>query len=123
MKRRLTDFFGQVENLQADLASAPEHDVSLLFRSVEGKFVGADPSERLQGAWIVTDIKQDANELKTAFDALDPTKVHFAILGDWLPDVTLLTRRQEDRSTLIDMLRLKEGTRFVFERRRPLAPG
>ncbi len=55
--------------------------------------------------------------MRAAFGALDPTKVHFAILGDWLRDVYLLTRRPEDSVFLINMLRLSEGTRFVFARK------
>jgi hypothetical protein len=116
VKRRLADFFGQMEQIAAEGAVPPEHDVTLLFRSVEGKFQASDPADRLQGAWIVTDIKQEQAELHAAFDGLDPAKVHFAILGDKEPDVYLLIRRPEDRQFIIELLGLTESDRFIFTR-------
>ena len=116
VKRRLADFLGQMEQISAQGAVPPEHDVGLLFRSVESKFLASDPDSRLQGAWIVTDIKQEQAELRATFDGLDPTKVHFAILGDKEADVYLLTRRPEDRQFIIGLLGLTESDRFVFTR-------
>lgn len=94
----------------------PNHDVQLLFRSVEPKFLAADPDERLQGVWIVTDIKQDETELWAAFDALDPAKVHFAILADAQSDVYILTRRPEDIPHLLSVFGASQSSRFVFDR-------
>jgi hypothetical protein len=113
VKRRLSDFISQ---MATDGKLPPEHDVGLLFRSVEGKFLAADPQSTLQGVWIVTDIKQDEAELQAAFDALDPTKVHFAILGDAQNDVCLLTRRPQDREFLLRLFGVAEGSRFTFSR-------
>ena len=75
VKRRFADFFGQMEGVAADGRVAPQHDVDLLFRSVQGKFLPKDPAEELQGAWIVTDIRQEETELQAAFDTLDPARV------------------------------------------------
>jgi hypothetical protein len=116
VKRRLADFIAAVGELSADEAAAPRHDVGLLFRSVENKYLQSDPDELLQGAWIVTDIKQSESELQAAFNALDARRVHFAILGDTEQDVWLLTRRPEDRPFLIQLFAVSESKRFVFDR-------
>jgi hypothetical protein len=113
VKRRFADFVSQ---MAAEGKLPPEHDVGLLFRSVEGKFLPADPRSTLQGVWIVTDIKQDETELQAAFDALDPAKVHFTILGDAKNDICLLTRRREDREFLLALFGVAEGKRFTFRR-------
>ena len=95
---------------------APEHDPALLFRSVEQKLIVADPDKVLQGAWIVTDIKQEASELDAAFRSLDAAKVHFAVVGDHRPDIHLLVRREQDRSFLLDLFKATKSERFVFNR-------
>ena len=41
------------------------------------------PETELQGVWVVTDLRQEADELASAFNDLDPAKVHFAIVGNW----------------------------------------
>lgn len=115
VKRRTTDFIKQAERIGAEgAAPEPDHDPLLLFRSVEQKFVSANPDSCLQGIWIVTDIKQDEEQLRRAFSALDASKVHFAILGDWKPDVYVLGRRDEDRQYLLDLFRAEPSTRFTF---------
>jgi hypothetical protein len=116
VKRRFADFFGQMEGVAVDGGAAPQHDVGLLFRSVQGKFLPKDPAEELQGAWIVTDIQQEETELQAAFDTLDPARVHFAVIGDERADVCLLARGVEHRRFLLDLFGLEEGTRFVFRR-------
>ena len=70
----------------------------------------------LQGAWVVTDIKQGEADLTKAFQEMDAAKVHFAILGDEQGDVCLLTRRQEDRGFLLGIFGVGEGDRFQFKR-------
>jgi hypothetical protein len=117
VKRRTTDFIKQAELMGGEgAAPEPDHDPALLFRSVEQKFALADPAERLQGVWIVTDIKQDEEHLHSAFSALDASRVHFAILGDWKPDVYVLVRRDEDRQYLLDLFHAEPSTRFTFRR-------
>ncbi|HYE36668.1 hypothetical protein [Methylocaldum sp.] len=115
VKRRTTDFIQQAEEMAADSSSQePTHDPSLLFRSVEQKFVAANPDNQLQGVWIYTDIKQNEERLLFAFSALCVSRVHFVILGDWRSDAYVLSRRPEDRQFLLDLFRLKSSTRFTF---------
>ena len=116
VKRRTTDFIAQMEEMKDNGADAPpDHDPALLFRSAEQKFVAADPDIRLQGVWILTDIKQDEDRLRSAFADLDESKVHFAILGDWKPDAYALVRRQHDRQYLMELFHLQPSTRFTFK--------
>lgn len=115
VKRRTLDFLRQAEGIDAENAAPePDHDPALLFRSVEQKFLSAEPDARLQGAWIVTDIKQEEDQLVRAFTSLDAKKVHFAILGDWKPDVYVLARRDVDRQYLLNLFRVDSSTRFTF---------
>lgn len=117
VKRRTADFIRQAEGIDAENAAPePDHDPALLFRSVEQKFLSAEPDARLQGAWIVTDIKQEEDQLVRAFTALDARKVHFAILGDWKPDVYVLARRDVDRQYLLNLFRADSSTRFTFRK-------
>jgi hypothetical protein len=117
VKRRSTDFIKQMEGLGASgEIEPPNHEVSLLFRSVEQKFLGADPDTHLQGVWIVTDIKQEENELALGFGALDGGKVHFAAFGDWERDIHVLVRREYDRKFLFDLFNAQPSSRFVFSR-------
>ena len=97
-------------------APAPTHDVSLLFRSIEGKYAPNDVERQLQGAWITTNVQQEEVELATAFDTLDPSKIHFVILGGWEPGIKLLTRRDEDFQFLIELFREEISDRFHFAR-------
>jgi len=117
VKRRTTDFIKQTERIDtAKVAPEPSHDSELLFRCVEQKFLPADPDLQLQGAWIVTDIKQEENQLLQAFATLDASKVHFAILGDWKSDVYVLSRRDIDRQFLLKIFRIYSSNRFIFQK-------
>lgn len=115
VKRRTTDFIAQMEEMQENGAEIPPaHNPALLFRSLEQKFLVANPAVRLQGVWIVTDIKQDEDRLRSAFTALDESKVHFAFLGDWKDDAYLLVRREEDRQYLMELFQRRPSGRFTF---------
>jgi hypothetical protein len=118
VKRRTRDFIEQAELSTDEMTQAPEprHDPGILFRSVEQKFVPADPDGRLQGVWIVTDIQQDEEKLANAFKALDSTKVHFAILGDWEPDACILSMRPGDEQLLRGLFHLQPSSRYTFKR-------
>lgn len=116
VKRRYADFIAQMGAPMETEVPAPEHDPALLFRSVEQKFIAADPDKVLQGAWVVTDIKQEANEFDTAFKSLDAGKVHFAMLGDHRPDIHLLVLRDQDWSFLLDLFKATKSERFTFSR-------
>jgi hypothetical protein len=114
VKTRSADFIKQMEKGAGKATDPPAHDPKLLFRSIEHKFLSSDPSVRLQGLWISTNIKQPEKRLHTAFMSLDGSKVHFAILGDWKPDAYLLVRREQDRTFLVDLFQLQPSTRFTF---------
>lgn len=115
VKKRTKDFLLQFEQLgHASEAPEPNHDPALLFRNVEEKFGPNDPGQCLQGAWIFTDIAQDEDRLLDAFSALDGSKVHFAVLGDWLPDAYVLARSPEDKEYIQCLFGLMDSTRFVF---------
>ena len=118
VKRRTTDLIQQMERLgDGGVAPEPNHDPALLFRSVEDKFIRADPNVCLQGGWIVTDIKQQEDELERAFCALDESKVHFVVIGDWRPDIYTLVRRHQDAQYLLDLFHAERSTRFTYIRR------
>jgi hypothetical protein len=87
-----------------------------MFRSVEEKFLAANPDSVLQGVWIWTDIKQEESEFAAAFEKLDAEKVHFVIIGDAEPDVHVLTRRPSDLAFLLELFAARKGPRFTFVR-------
>jgi hypothetical protein len=122
VKRRTRDFIEYVRRIIAGerdsdgTGPAPTHEPALLFRNVEEKFMPRDPDTYLQGAWIVTDLQQEAGELAAAFEALNARRIHFAILGDWEAGVHVLVRRPVDKPFLLTLLGVSESPRFVFRR-------
>ncbi len=117
VKRRSIDLIRHLDQMHPEQKTPePNHDPAKLFRSVESKLVSADPATRLQGVWIVTDIKQEGSDLADAFQNLDATKVHFAILGDWERDAHILTRRDADRDFLLKAFGLEQSARFTYQR-------
>ena len=114
VKSRVVDLINQMDRISN--GNEPDHDAGLMFRGLENKFIAADPDKQLQGAWVGTHIKQERSELLAAFEALDPQKVHFAIFGDWEPDVLILTRRTIDKLFLIRLFGVAESDRFTFDR-------
>jgi hypothetical protein len=90
--------------------------VSLLFRSVESKFSSRSASEIIQAAWIVTYVKQEESELRAAFAALDASRVHLAIIGDWEDDVYVLANDRAAKERALEVLGLRESRRAVFQR-------
>jgi hypothetical protein len=122
VKRREADFISSVERIapgervDGDRIPAPGHDTDLLFRSVEAKFLPRSPDSVPQGAWIGTALMQEAGEIEQSFLRLDPTKVHFAVLGTWEGDVHLLSREGVSRHRILDLLQVREMDRLVFNR-------
>lgn len=115
VKSRSKDFIEQMKREDSgNVLPEPDHDPALLFRSIENKFLPANPDERLQGVWIATHIQQHADALNNAFAALNPAKVHFAILGDWEPDVHILVRRDSDHEYLLDLFAALPSSRHTF---------
>lgn len=115
VKNRTTDFIQQAEQMVNDSsAQRPLHDPTLLFRSVEQKFLPANPDAQLQGVWICTHIQQHEPLLNTVFLSFCADSIHFAILGDWKPDAYVLARRPQDRQRLLELFNLQPSTRFTF---------
>ncbi|MCB2169743.1 MAG: hypothetical protein KQI78_18955 [Deltaproteobacteria bacterium] len=115
VKRRSIDFIKQAEKIGIEPeVSEPDHDPNLIFRSIEGKFDISDPNYILQGAWIVTDIKQDEKLLSAAFEGLNASKVHFTIIGDWKSDAHVLFKRTEDEQYLRALFHIQASDRFTF---------
>lgn len=115
VKSRSKDFIEQLTREDGSkVMPEPEHDPALLFRSLDKKFLSANPNEALQGVWIATHIQQNADALNKAFAALDSDKVHFAILGDWEPDIHVLSRRDADREYLLELFAATPSNRFTF---------
>ncbi|MCK4608709.1 MAG: hypothetical protein KAT71_04430 [Gammaproteobacteria bacterium] len=116
VKRRTKDLIEQMEQIGNEpIAPEPNHDVSLLFRSVEDKFISSDSNQQLQGVWIVPSLKQNEQKLLSAFSSLDPNKVHFAILGDWRADAYILVRQPKDEQYLRNIFNLEKSERFTFQ--------
>jgi hypothetical protein len=115
VKSRSKDFVEQMSREDGSkVMPEPEHDPALLFRSLDGKFLPANLDEQPQGVWIATHIQQNEDDLSKAFAALDPDKVHFAILGDWEPDIHVLVRRDADREWLLELFAGTPSSRFTF---------
>ena len=121
VKRRIADILATMGKVAAGergpggVAPQPDHDVSVLFRSIERKYAPMDPDIQLQGGWICSALKQESGELRAAFDELDGHRVHFAILGGWQRGVDVLARRRVDVATLLsvfDEKLLPEGYEF-----------
>jgi len=120
VKRRIQDILELLNRInRGGTEQPPTHDASILFRSIEEKYASKNPDAQLQGAWIMTDVQQEESEIENAFNSLDESKVHFAILGDWDPGIKLLTRRDEDRQFLFDLFRENSSNRMTFSRPHP----
>lgn len=122
VKNREADFIQSVERIQAGERTpggtipAPDHDTDLLFKSVEAKFLPRPPDRIPQGVWIGSALMQEVRELEKSFLRLDPTKVHFAILGTWDGAVHLITRDGVPRDKIVRLLQVCEVDRLVFKR-------
>ncbi len=95
-------------------APEPTHDAALMLRSIQEKFRSNNPATCLQGAWITTEIAQNEPELRATFDALDPAKVHFVILGDDKADAYVLARNPAVEAFVREILGLTPSSRFTF---------
>lgn len=113
VKNRNKDLYEMMDRENTE--APPQHNHSLLFRGLEDKFLHANPDQSLQGAFIFTSITQESKKLHDAFNQLDSSKIHFAIIGDEKDDAYVLTRRPEDEIFLRKIFTLKPSERFTFE--------
>jgi hypothetical protein len=95
---------------------APSHDHKLLFRSVEKKFGARKPTDAIHGVWIKTGLMQEENDLKTAFEALEPGHVHVVVLGTWDEDAYVLATDSSTKRKVLRILRLRQSRRLIFKR-------
>jgi hypothetical protein len=117
VKNRSADLIQQMDQPDAGREMpAPQHDPALMFRGIERKLNPANSAVQLQGAWITTHLQQEAGELTAAFQALDPTKIHFAIFGHWEAGGCILVRNEVDREFLARLFGIEESDRFTFDR-------
>jgi hypothetical protein len=122
VKKRIKDAieaFVRIQRGEKDpdgTAPAPIHDPTLLFTSIDSKFIERSPSEMIQAVWIATTLRQEESELQAAFAKLDPTRVHLAILGDWENDVYVLANDTKAKESVLEILHLRESRRAVFRR-------
>jgi hypothetical protein len=122
VKNRETDLIRSFERVEAGeravdgTVPAPDHDTDLLFKSVESKFLSRSPGQVLQGVWVGSALMQESSELEQSFCQLDPSKVHFAVLGTWDGAVHLLVRYGVPREKIVQTLQVHEVDRLVFRR-------
>lgn len=117
-KRDMVEYFGQLtaRDKTTQIAPEPKHDASLLFLSLESKFLSRAPTEFLQGAWIHSGFKQEQTEFEASFSKLDGTRIHFAILGGWDEEAFVIARQGIDSQNLIRILGRTYSDRFIFRR-------
>lgn len=120
VKNRNKDLYEMMDRENTE--APPQHEHSLLFRGLEDKFLPANPDQNLQGAFIFTSIKQESKKLRDAFNQLDSSKIHFAIIGDEKEDAHVLARRTEDEIFLRKIFNFKSSERFTFEEENNSAP-
>lgn len=111
--------FERVEAGERDVdgtVPAPDHNTDLLFKSVETKFLSRSPDKVLQGVWVGSALMQESSELEESFRQLDPTKVHFAVIGSWDGTAHLLVRDMVPREKIVQILQVYEVDRLVFRR-------
>lgn len=116
--KKLFERAGQRMQRGEDGAPRPDHDAAMMFLHVEKKLPPKDPDDQLQGAWIETTIQQDDKDLRAAFAALDPQKVHFAVLGSWTPGVHVLAHRGEDAEAVLTLFGEARDARHTTDYRR-----
>jgi hypothetical protein len=122
VKNRNRDLLESLARIQAgdrgqnDTAPDPTHDPSLLFKSIESKFVSRPSSEIIQVGWTTTRLKQEEEELLAAFKNLDASRVHAVILGDFADDVYVLSHEASIKERILELLQVRESRRFVFRR-------
>jgi len=120
VKRRVLDLFIMYDDFTRgrlvpdSKMQAPTHDVNLLFRSLENKFRKCETHDPLQGVWIYTSIKQESTKLRNAFDNLDSSRIHFAVLGDWKEDVYVIAREELDANLIASLFGRTVSDRFII---------
>ena len=120
VKHRVADLIESFEAVSArgsdQSMPAPQHNHALLFRNVECKFKPHPADEAIQAVWIKTGLKQEEMELRAAFAALDPEKIHAAVLGSWGPEAYVLAREEKTKKRVRNILGLRKARGLTFIR-------
>jgi hypothetical protein len=123
VKNRVKDLFEGLSQISeaTEVAHEPVHDSNLLFRNIEKKFGNYKVSGDIHAAWIKTAIRQEEDELQTAFKGLDANRLQVAILGDWGDDAYVLANDPTAKEIVLNLFRITESRRFVFRRGIPVS--
>ncbi len=120
VKNRIRDLVESFELMESEffheLNPEPQHDPSMLFKSVINKFQKRQTTDAIQAVWIKTELKQEANELLAAFDVLDSERLHIAVLGSWNAEGYVLGYDMDAKRRVQKILRIENSSRFVFKR-------
>lgn len=123
VKNRLGDAAAFLSNLVTAGANSaavqPTHDHALLFQGVLSKFAPHSPADCLQGVWVITKVRQEETELNAAFENLDATRLHFAVVSNMSRECVALSRGDVDRNLLVRTLNLTERPGMIVCRRGP----
>jgi len=92
----------------------PRPQSERLFDDVEAKFLARSSKEILQGVWIRSPIAQHRDSLEHAFDDLDHSKVHFAVLANSSAEAYVLSRESADRDHILETFELTQSDRFII---------
>ena len=95
---------------------SPLHNIAIMFKDTEEKFIQKSPNEMLQGVWIISHLRQERSELNNAFNSLDSMKLHFAVIANWQKDVYVLVRDGIPLESITSLFNVTHSNRFVFDR-------
>ena len=121
VKNRIRDLIESFETIKRrhdnEPVPEPRHDHRLLFRSVEKKFGARKSTDAIQGVWIKTGLMQEEDDLRAAFEALQPDHVHVVVLGTWDEEAYVLAADNLTKRRVQRILGLRQSRRLVFRRR------
>ncbi|MBI3021453.1 MAG: hypothetical protein HYY59_05600 [Candidatus Omnitrophica bacterium] len=118
VKNRVCDLIEGLRDLAKGsftVVPPPQHDPRSLFIDTAEKYKPGSPTRQLQGAWIITELKQDRVRLQQAFESLDPERLHFAVLANWSQDAYVLVRDESNRSLITSAFGITHSDRWVFD--------
>ena len=113
VKNRIRDLIESFETIKSrqdnDPVPEPSHDHRLLFRSVEKKFRARKSTDAIQGVWVKTGLMQEEDDLRAAFEALQPDHVHVVVLGTWDEEAYVLAADSLTKRRVQRILRLRQS--------------
>lgn len=120
VKNRMFDLIESMDEFanqpRAQLLSKPKHDHSMLFRGLTEKFKESNPTEAIQAVWILSDVKQEQEELKDAFSRIDSKLLHAVILGNWQHEGYVIARNKDIERRVQKILGIRRTEKLTFTR-------